>query len=1445
MPHRFLNTMIRCAVAALTVVGCVAAENSRAPAGLKDEVSIRLKRETPGFDRYLNKGWHKPDSGGAWTGKDKHDATIRIPVEPGYGYDVLVFPQVVPADRFEPPYEIQILVNGRKVKSLSAREASAMIEISVPPWALGKDVAEVALRCPLFSPAEQGNSPDDRWLGIKVQRVDIMPWEKGESNMKAGERAVGILSDPGVPKKGCPSDPEYLARLLRDAGVPVVMLSAQDLASVSVLDPERLDLVVLPYGPAFPASARKPFQRFLRRGGGFVSMGGYAFDHLYTEGPNAQFLGNASFDEELAGWQRREGVPGVEMVFDPGQGRTKGGCARITVQEEAPVTWYEFTAELSPLPVGAFVGIEGYVKTDGIRDGAGAYAAVNFHNEEGTRITWGQTDIRKGTTPWAQLRGQVRVPEGASRTTLSLLLHGRGTARFDDLRVYAIPPFLNTRDGKHNDFLEVEPDQISVFDAGYPLEHAVRARAAKGQTVFPEDATIKGKLSGMAAVGMTGANWYCTTEEKCRYVPLLQSYDRFGRERGPAGGLMLNYTGLYKGSAWAFFGVDNQDLFSAENPSLCQGFVRLVKRLRKPVFLHETASDLACYRAGETVELTTRVSNFDGKDRPGTVRLAIRDLETGKIVFTEQKEVVVPPRSSETIRCTWRPGRFDGDLYRIEAVLLDGAEEIDREDTNGFVIWKKDVLKAAPRLTLRDNFLRIADRPMFLTGTQQFWASRSYRTCSPLTIARDFSDMRDYGVRLSRSFMMWQLRGDKEERRFRDMMVYLAHRYGVVMYHEGTAPFPPKSDDLAKEKERARFLAERYGGLPLFLVDHRNEPSLPLADTPRQNAGFRKFVERKYKGTPPYENVTSGELSKDWGDLRSYDLRIVASEQAARWARVLSEEMRAVRPELITSVGFLQEVPPSRFSDPLRASDGLQLMNRHFYGPLHRFPSQFKEIDMRYRGVPPSNGEFGSKSHPTRGGNSETKEEQFTRYEFISHYALGLGGVFIANWTWRDSWEAIFAYGTFRQDHVPKDIAKVYRGIGLLTASIQPVYRPPEVYVLLPDGHRLNYWPVNESLYRALNEMMNQRVDFGVIHEANLAELPAECKALLFPLPYLPSDETVDRLKDFVRQGGFLYVSGDLCYDSGDLKRRHPQRLVELCGVEADEPGEKGLSSLGEATDAIQPTGLLSGMRAYEGRQRLSLRLRGAKAASVDEKGGAVAVVHDLGKGRVVFTSDPLEVDEKVLTASAMYPAFLKMAGVKGHEISPRDPKLHCFGVKTRQGNAWVLYNRHEARPHEPFHMGLPKFFTAKDLTPVTLEEADLTLSLAPMKPGFAHVSSAGDLLAVQAQGPVVRRGVPVLETDTHAIVIALDGRDLRRSEHLLVTGFYPGSIRVTSDVQGLRAELGELWEGKWIQLSELSLDRTPKTVALSLDDETALEMILLSTDPPQAALHLQSLVGF
>ena len=89
---------------------------------------------------------------------------------------------------------------------------------------------------------------------------------------------IGVLSDPSLPKAGAPSDPAYLAELLTNAGYEPVMLTASDLADPKLLDPSPMPVVVLPYGPVFPAEAVKNWKRYLHEGGSFFSTGGYAFD---------------------------------------------------------------------------------------------------------------------------------------------------------------------------------------------------------------------------------------------------------------------------------------------------------------------------------------------------------------------------------------------------------------------------------------------------------------------------------------------------------------------------------------------------------------------------------------------------------------------------------------------------------------------------------------------------------------------------------------------------------------------------------------------------------------------------------------------------------------------------------------------------------------------------------------------------------------------------------------------------------------------------------------------------------------------------------------------------------------------------------------------------------------------------------------------------------------
>lgn len=83
-----------------------------------------------------------------------------------------------------------------------------------------------------------------------------------------------------LPVCGAAACPEHLGALLQKDGRGVEFLNSAQLADPKELDPDRFDVLILPYGASFPVQAANNLRRFLGAGGKFLSTGGYAFDAL-------------------------------------------------------------------------------------------------------------------------------------------------------------------------------------------------------------------------------------------------------------------------------------------------------------------------------------------------------------------------------------------------------------------------------------------------------------------------------------------------------------------------------------------------------------------------------------------------------------------------------------------------------------------------------------------------------------------------------------------------------------------------------------------------------------------------------------------------------------------------------------------------------------------------------------------------------------------------------------------------------------------------------------------------------------------------------------------------------------------------------------------------------------------------------------------------------------
>jgi len=140
-------------------------------------------------------------------------------------------------------------------------------------------------------------------------------------------------------------------------------------------------------------------------------------------------LSNPSFEEGLAGWDAA--APHVTMEAGQAEGRS---VARISVPGDAPVAWPTIGQRVPVAPEDLLSGTA-EVCAQGIRDGYGAYLALEFYDASGQRMSYGQSAGLLSDDAWKTLRVRAVAPGGAVSARLCLIVNGRGDALFDNARL--------------------------------------------------------------------------------------------------------------------------------------------------------------------------------------------------------------------------------------------------------------------------------------------------------------------------------------------------------------------------------------------------------------------------------------------------------------------------------------------------------------------------------------------------------------------------------------------------------------------------------------------------------------------------------------------------------------------------------------------------------------------------------------------------------------------------------------------------------------------------------------------------------------------------------------------------------------------------------------------------------------------------------------------------
>lgn len=1237
--------------------------------------------------------------------------------------------------------------------------------------------------------------------------------EKMKKQREKG-KDIAVFYEDGFPQtKGTPSIDE-LTNTLREAGYKPYLLGWEELSNPSILSTQNFDLLILPYGPYFPASATQAIRQFLSCGGSMITIGGYAFDTplFLVEGKwfeKGQIPIPKGEKYPLFSLQPGEkwtlGYPAGKAEFKISQ---EGGENFLQVDIEDMRGWTTIASpsiDPSKLP-SKYIITTFKAKGEGTdklffewqeKDGSRWRTAINLTPE------WKEYYISVGDLQyWPDNpsvgrggAGDHFRPEDADHISfgISVEIAEEGKSYKFSVKDIAVMPdprgeeilfseVVNTRYGRLQDAMWPAPEQIGVFDPSHPLENADVAKPAEGQTLIPQNFSLKGPFTGYCAVGPIGKGaGHGFGPNVARLIPLLNCYDAQGRFRGYLASIIHNYDGYYKGSSWAIFGVDNKDIFTKDG--LLPFLPRLVKALIDKLYLYGGGAEWACYHPEETAKLRVWVANMGEEDKKCLLRFNL-GFEEKRWDWKKEMEVELRKGDIKEIIQEYPIDKKEKrDFCYLGFELWEGGKKID-EMEEAFVIWQESLLKGQ-RPRIRDSYIYFGNKPHFLVGAQSWWGQiDSVTACSPLSWERDFQLMEDWGLHISRAFWPFSQREAERAKRANDALVYLAQRHNIVFFASPNLWNSLDRKALEEEEKTAREIADRYRGVKRFIVDLCNEPSLSRENSPQHREESQRFLKEKY-GTfealkqawgeklkeKSFEEIEVGPLSSDVNDVRARDTAEFYLLWEKNWYDRLYRAMKDADPSLLITVGCLQGFGwGDVIHDPILLSEDMDFTNRHYYGDLRVFPLELKEMDMQWLGKPLSIGECGARNHPGfEGYGHEPTEEYNRRFLFLTHLTFGQGGSFLNSWHWRDPLEGIFPFGLLHADRAPRQAGYIMRAMALLFGSIHPKYQRPKVFLLTPQigfssGERMKF---HDAFRRAIQALLQLKVDFEIVTEDKLPLLK-DAYLILYPSPYAISDKTFSWLMNSLQNGGKLYISGEIDRDEDFRKTK----------------GER--------------TNILSGGR---------------------EEGGVFRF--KVGKGELFYVPELVEMKGEV---RELYKRILGMAGIKGLLIEPESPDLFAFAIPTIEGGITLtLVNYGKAQNFK-------------------WEETEI--ELAERSTGFIHLSSKGELLAVEGQGRVRIKGNEMVKGEGHFVLLSLDGKAIDESHSLLLIPLQEGKIEIRrKDMRKLVGESGEIEDGKWRRISIPSIKQTNDHIIVDVSSAERWAFLLLSDDLDKAKEELRQLM--
>jgi hypothetical protein len=724
----------------------------------------------------------------------------------------------------------------------------------------------------------------------------------------------------------------------------------------------------------------------------------------------------------------------------------------------------------------------------------------------------------------------------------------------------------------------------------------------------------------------------------------------------------------------------------------------------------------ATLRPGEVPQLTVRFNQpKSGDNASGEAAVALIDgggktiesahvpLQGGKVTFAVPFTKSLPV-GSYTVRATYSRMGKPEEFY-----------------DNGLQVEDATALETGPALGVNKDFLTLGGEPFLPVGTNYFtteengWDFSGPRNA--LVWENDFADMERHGVSfvrtgvwMSNAKFVEPLTGAANERFLRNLEAYLAAaqrhhvainftffafapRAGEMPRRSSSGPEPAPANpylDVATvraEQDYVLSIVNRFKHVPWLSYDLINEPSfsnprrvfhgnVPNGDAAELTA-WHEWLRAKYQtinalaeawAADPMQlgGFDSVPLPEDadmvytrYGnpqEVRALDYNLFAQDMFSDWVKSMITAIHSAGSTQLVDIGQDEGGVTDRLLNRFYASSGVSFTTNHTYWQDDAL--LWDSIAAKSPGMPNITGETGYQ--PVWAPDGSWRYDELTGSALQERkWALGFAAGSSGAMQW--DWAREVDFGIQRSDGSAKIWESMMRSLGQFAKQAAPHatgFQLPSIAIVLPQSLQMSVYNAEgvAAQQAAVRVLYNyNRATAYAVGEYQIGTLGSP-KLIILPSAYGLTETAWDAIQQRVRDGAVLLISGPFAMDA----HLH----------ETDRAAQAGLDYVPEPLELRDETFEWAG-------DPLHLSYGGLKTTMLSRAtlpGNKDWQEVNLGKGRILFSALPLELNDHLEAVAAVYGYAMKAAGIRPtYTTKVHDPGMLICPTQLADATLYVL----------------------------------------------------------------------------------------------------------------------------------------------------------------------------